>query len=315
MVGTPRRHPRDRQAMSTDAVRVAVVAPVHNRKEITLQCLRSLSRIESDGLDIHIVIVDDGSTDGTSEAIREQFPSVEVIQGDGTLWFTEGTNVGVRAGLKHDPKYVLLMNDDSVFDSRFLTALVETAEANPHSVVGPLLLLWDQPHKVFQTSPVWDTWRGGWRHWHQQTVWTVPNRPWNVDLIVGNCVLVPAAAIEKCGLMDSRHFPNFGDAEYTPRLKHHGWRLLIDPRARVFCQPNTEFPRIRTRSFGRIVKALLLDLKDPYNLRWRFFSHWYTAPNRLAAVAAFTSFLVRMPFRRSNESYQAPAEKPLADLF
>src|SRR5437868_1085131 len=120
--------------MRREPIRVEIVAPVHNRREITLQCLRSLSRIDRTGLDVNIFIVDDGSTDGTSEAIREQFPSVKLIQGDGNLWFTEGTNTGVRAALKHDPKYVLLINDDSVFDEHFLVRLVETAETNPRSV-------------------------------------------------------------------------------------------------------------------------------------------------------------------------------------
>ena len=303
--------------MTSKPIRVEIVTPVHNRREITLQCLRSLSRIVAAELDVHIVVVDDGSTDGTSEAIRAEFPEVELVEGDGNLFFTEGTNAGIRAALKYDPKYILLINDDSVFDSRFLTYLVETAEANAKAVVGPLLLLWDQPHKVFQTSPVWDTWHGGWRHWYQQTVWTVPEEPWKVDLIVGNCVLVPAAAIEECGLMDSKHFPNFGDAEYTPRLKRKGWNLLIDPRARVFCQPNREFQRIRSLSFTKMVNALLIDLKSAHNLRWRFFSHWYTAPNRFAALAAFTSFLVRIPFGRSNENTnltEAQAERPLAEM-
>jgi GT2 family glycosyltransferase len=304
--------------MTAGPIRVEIVTPVHNRREITLQCLRSLSRIERGGLDVHIVVVDDGSSDGTSDAIRKEFPHVEVVVGDGTLFFTEGTNTGIRAALRHDPKYILLINDDSVFDSRFLSCLVETAEGNQRSVVGPMLLLWDQPHKVFQTSPVWDTWHGGWRHWYQQTVWTVPNRPWKVDIIVGNCLLVPADAIRECGLMDSKHFPNFGDAEYTPRLRKKGWTLLIDPRSRVFCQPNTQFQRLRSLPLSKMVSVLFFDLKSAHNLRWRFFSHWYSAPNRLKAIAAFSSFLVQVPFGRSNESSSltsAEAEPKLADLF
>lgn len=299
-------------------IRVEIVTPVHNRREITLQCLRSLSRIDSTGLDIHIVIVDDGSTDGTSAAIRDQFPDVEVVEGDGSLWFTEGTNVGMRAALEHDPKYLLLINDDSVFDSRFLINLVETAESHPRSVVGPLLLLWDQPHKLFQTAPVWDTWGGGWRHWYQQTVWTVPDRPFRVDIIVGNCVLVPAAAVRECGLMDARRFPSFGDAEYTPRLKRAGWDLLIDPRARVFCMPNTVFPSARRLGLVRLLKALFFDLKDVHNLRRRFFANWCAAPSRAAAVTAFIAFLVRIPLGKSIETAKwidAQTEPPLAETF
>src|SRR6266478_5411898 len=103
--------------MSEDPIRVEIVAPVHNRKAITLQCLKSLSRIDKRGLDVHTVIVDDGSTDGTGDAIRNQYPEVDVIDGDGNLWFTEGTNLGIRRALMSDPKYVLLINDDQVFDA------------------------------------------------------------------------------------------------------------------------------------------------------------------------------------------------------
>ena len=166
--------------MSPSPIRVEIVAPVHNRRDITLQCLRSLARLNTEGLDVHIVIVDDGSTDGTSDAIRRDFPDVELVAGSGDLWFTEGTNVGVRAALKHDPKYILTINDDAVFDVDFLRYMVETAENNERSVVGSLLLLWDTPHRLFQVAPVWDTWAGGWRHWHNQTIWTIPEKPWKV---------------------------------------------------------------------------------------------------------------------------------------
>ena len=304
--------------MTQGPIRVEIVAPVHNRKALTLLCLQSLSRINSDGLDVGIVIVDDGSTDGTSEEIREQFPGVEIVSGNGELWFTEGTNVGIRRAVDRDPKYILLMNDDQVFDADFLVKLVETAERNPRSVVGSLLLLWDAPHKVFQIAPVWSTWHGGWRHWHSQTVWTVPEKPWKVDLIVGNCLLVPTEAIRECGLMNAKRYPNFGDAEYTPRLRKAGWNLIVDPRSRVFCQPNTPPRRIRNMGFAKLFNALFIDLKSFQSLRRRFYAYIDTAPTRFLGTAAFFIFLARAATGYNAESDRwgsSNTEEPLSKTF
>lgn len=278
-------------------------------------CLKSLSRITREGLVVDIVIVDDGSTDGTGDAIRDQFPDVDVITGNGDLWFTEGTNVGVRRALERDPKYVLMMNDDQVFDAEFLVHLVETAEKNAPAIVGPLLLLWDTPHKLFQVSPEWNTWLGGWRHWYEQTVWTIPNKPWLVPLIVGNCVLIPAKALRESGLMNSRRYPNFGDAEITPRLKREGWQLIIDPRARVFCMPNTPPPGVRSLGLRQKFVDLFVDLRKSQNLRRRFYGYWDGAPSKIQGLTAFFVFLARIAFGRNIETEQwalSQVEEPLS---
>jgi len=170
--------------MTEKPIHIEIVTPVYNRRDITLQCLRSLSKIDNAGLLIHVVIVDDGSTDGTEEAIRKQFPEVEVLKGDGTLHYTAGTNLGIQAALKKQPDYILAINNDSIFERDFLQRLVACAEENRRTVVGPLLLLWDTPHKVFQIGSHWQTWYGGWRHRFNQTVWTVPKRPFDVEIIV-----------------------------------------------------------------------------------------------------------------------------------
>ncbi|HEX6125354.1 MAG TPA: glycosyltransferase family 2 protein [Pyrinomonadaceae bacterium] len=301
--------------MSNGKIRVGIVAPVHNRRDITLQCLKSLSRIEKAGLEISVVIVDDGSTDGTVNAIKAEFPWVRLIEADGSLFFTEGTNVGIRAVLEDKPDYVLMMNDDQIFDSNFLRFMVETAEKFPRSIVGPLLLLWDTPHKLFQTSPRWETLAGGWVHWYRQTVWTVPKDPWEVDLIVGNCLLVPVRAIQEVGLMNSKRYPNFGDAEYTPRLKRRGWRLLIDPRARVFCQPNNIPARVMKMSLRQKLDALVFDLRHIHNLRRRFYACWDGAPTHLLGVLAFGIFLARVVLRMNAEADPGVdhVERPLSE--
>jgi GT2 family glycosyltransferase len=295
-------------------MRIEIVFPCHNRREITLQCLRSLARIDKTGLDVHVIIVDDGSTDGTSDAIRAEFPETEIIAGDGNLWFTAGTNRGIEAALKYEPDYVLCINDDEIFDSRFLRRMVDTAEANPRSVIGALLVLWDDMKTVFQVAPRWKTWQGGWRHLMQQTVHTVPDKPFEVGVIVGNCVLIPTEAIRECGLMDERNFVNFGDAEWTPRMRKRGWRLLIEPRARVFCQPNLPPKSLRNQSWQELYQTLWADRRKLQNLRVQFRLLWVSAPTKAHAVAAFTVHVGRLGLQSTRLWREKPdKEKSLAE--
>lgn len=273
-------------------IKVGITAPVHNRRDLTLLCLRSLSRLNTNNLEVQIVIVDDGSTDGTSEAIEKEFPGVEIVRADGSLWFTEGTNVGIRTLLKKNPDYILMINDDQVFDADALRYMVETAEKYPRSIIGSLLLLWDMPHKIFQVAPQWKTFKGGWQHAQNQTVWTIPKKPWQVDIIVGNCVLVPVEAIHEVGLMNSRRYQNFGDAEYTPRLKKNGWQLLIEPRARVFCQPNTVPQSILKMSFREKMNALFFNAGHVRNVPRLFKSYLDGAPNKMLGAIGFGMYFV-----------------------
>ena len=284
--------------MKEKAVHVEIVIPVHNRRETTLQGLRSLSRIDRTGLFVHVIVVDDGSTDGTGEAISEQFPEVEIVYGDGTLHYAAGTNRGLQCALQKSPDYILAANDDAIFDVEFLRRMVSCAEENPRSVVGALLLLWDRPHQVFQVDPRWNTWYGGWQLPQELTAWTVPQEPWEVDAIVGNCVLYPVEVIREVGLMDEKKFPcGWGDAQYTRRMARAGWRLLIEPRARVWCEPNVNPPPLKTLSTRQLLKVLLVNERHPLNLKRQFVARWESAPTRFLAATAFTVALFRLALK------------------
>lgn len=303
--------------MNKNKIKVEIVTPVYNRRDITLQCLKSLSRIKKENFDVHIIVVDDGSTDGTFQAIQENYPEVELIKGDGNLWYTGGINRAIEAALKHKPDYVLTINDDGIFDENFLVNMIDCAEKYPKSVIGSLLLLWDTPHKLFQTSPKWDVWSGGFRHWQNQTVWTVPEKPWEVEIIVGNCVLFPVKAIHEVGLMNEKRYPHFGDAEYTPRMRKNGWRLLIEPRARVFCKPNNAQPRLREMPVKKILWTLFIDKRNGNSLYRRLYGYLDAAPNRIEGYMAFLLFFARLALGKNAEGNWANAskEKPLAETF
>ena len=292
--------------MSDRLTSVAIVIPVHNRRETTLQGLRSLSRINHQNIDVHTIIVDDGSTDGTAEAICAEFPEVEIISGDGTLHYAAGTNRGISAALDRKADFVLTGNDDSIFHDDFLVRLVGTANSNPRSVVGAMLLLWDRPQEVFQVGFKWDTFAGGWTQPQDKTVFDFQRHPFEVEGMAGNCVLIPADALRECGLMDEKKFPHgWGDNQLFVRMRNMGWKLFVEPRAYVWCEPNTNPRPLHTVSKSELLTILFKNRRHPMNLQRQFVARWESAPSKPKALLAYGVYLaelagkfVKFAFRR-----------------
>jgi GT2 family glycosyltransferase len=285
-------------ASAARPVHIEIVTPVFNRRETTRQCLHSLARVDQTNLKVHVIIVDDGSSDGTAEMLRADFPDVEIVPADGSLYYTRATNLAVEAAMAKSPDYVLAINNDSIFHDQFLQQLVKCAKTHPRSVVGPVLLLWDRPHQVAQVGARWQTWYGGWRIPLNYAVWDLPDEAFDVDIIVGNCVMVPADAIREVGLMHGDPFRfGFGDLEWTPRMKRAGWRLLIERRSLVWFEPNTLLPSPSKMGLKELFRALLRNRMHPHNLRNQLVWRWYSAPSRPAAVAGFLIYQIRLLLR------------------
>lgn len=226
-------------------------------------------------------------------------------------------NIALAAALDHDPGYVLAINNDCQFDPNFLQQMLSTATRYPRSVVGAVLIKWDDRKSVFQVAPKWNVWWGGMRHWVKQTIDTLPADPWKVELIVGNCVLFPAAAIREVGLMDEKRLPQYGDAEYTPRMRRKGWTLLIDPRAHVFCKPNDIPERISAMTPRSAVGKILFDPYHPHSLRRRINTSLGSAPNTLEGYLAVVVFVIRVILGRNVEGRWAlsQSEAPLSEIY
>jgi GT2 family glycosyltransferase/glycosyltransferase involved in cell wall biosynthesis len=297
--------------------RICAITPVFNRRDLTLDCLRTLFESDLEGLDLHCIVVDDGSSDGTAAAIAEAYPQVEIITGDGTLWYSEGTNVGICSALKRSPDYMLLYNNDSRFPPEALQKLVACAERHASSLVGGVLIDWDHPDRIFQVGTQWQTGHGGWRTWSRQTVADLPDGPFAVETIVGNCMLVPAQAIRECGLMKSREMPNFGDAELSARMRKSGWRLLIDPSVRILCQPNDLPKRLSSMTPRQVYDALWARRTSYHNLRQKAATNAGGAPSRLQGGLATAIYVARLALKPLGLMGRWPndlPEKPLRDF-
>ena len=153
-------------------------------------------------------------------------------------------------------------------------------------------MLWDDPHLVFQVDPKWRSFQGGWVFPQDLTAFSVPDEPFEVECLVGNCLLIPAQAIKEQGTLDEVNFPfGWGDAQYTMRLRKAGWRLLVDPKSRVWCEPNTYPEPLHNLNTSDRLRILFLNRRDPANLKRKLDALWHSAPSRFKALVAFTCYL------------------------
>lgn len=254
--------------------RVDVVVLNWNGWQDTLTCLSSLQKLGY--VNAHLLLVDNGSTDGSIEHIRAAMPSVELLPTGANLGFGGGCNVGIRHALARGADYVWLINSDATVDAGALSALVREAEAHPEvGAVGSVLYEADQPDRV-------QLWGGGIVHLglgrsqHRLT-------PGSIDFVSGASVLLRRTALEGVGLFDEKSFFMYWeDTDLGFRLRQGGWTLAVAQDSRVWHK--------QSASLGKGSPIL-----DEYFTRsaLRFFKRYAPVPQQAIGL-----LLVRMIVKR-----------------
>jgi GT2 family glycosyltransferase len=215
--------------------RVVIIVLNWNGLVDTLACLESLEAL--DYQNIELIVVDNGSTDGSVAAIRGQCPQAMVIETGKNLGYTGGNNIGIEWAMAQVADYILLLNNDTEVAPDFLSLLVEVAEADPSvGMVGPLIYYHDRPQVIWSAGGAVDWERGSTRMLgldeadHDQ--FGLAPRP--VDFITGCALLIKSSVVEQIGPLDDRFFVYYEDAEWGARATRAGFKNLIVPQAKVW---------------------------------------------------------------------------------
>jgi GT2 family glycosyltransferase len=205
---------------------VSIIIVNWNRRKDVFECLESVRRL--DYPNYHIVVVDNGSTDGSQQSIEKAFPEVVLIYNETNLGFTGGNNVGIRYALQHNAEYVWLLNNDTIVEPQTLSTLIETAEGSADiGMVSPIVHFYDQPDKVQLSCWYFDLEN---RRFTEQ----LEARRNNNTLLAGTALLIKRAVIEKIGCLDDRFFAYGEDFEYSVRSFRAGYRNALEPAAKIF---------------------------------------------------------------------------------
>jgi hypothetical protein len=224
----PRRH-------SNGTPHVAVVVLCFNARRDTLACLESLERLRWKRLTM--VVVDNGSTDGTSDAVRQRFPAATLVRRPENLGFAEGNNVGLRAAFDAGADYALLLNNDTIADERLVTALVAEAEARPDAgALCPMIYYLDPPDRIWYAGARFDPRRvHNGRHTgygdRDEGQYHVTRE---IGRATGAAMLVPRGVVEEVGYLDGRLFLQVEDVEWSLRMRAAGYRILFVPAGKVW---------------------------------------------------------------------------------
>jgi GT2 family glycosyltransferase len=277
--------------------KVSIVTPIFNGRDFTLAYLASLAGCSYPNFEI--IIVDDGSTDGSAAAIAEKFPQVRILQGDGNLWWSGGTNMGIRDALDRGTDFILTMNNDVQVAPDFLHALVACAEDNPGAIVGGKIYVMNDPQRIWSAGG-----RLAW--WSGKTLVQVGHgqldrdefcRREQMDFLTGMNVLIPAAVFDRIGYYDEARFPQYhADSEFTLRARKNGIAIIFEPGAKVWNRVESTFMQrfLQGRRFDlAAVRELLTSSRSPMRLSCYWLLHWRFCP-LLLIPWAFSLRLLRV---------------------
>jgi len=213
---------------------VYIIIPVHNRKDITIKCLDTLQ--QNGDLDkYYIVVVDDGSTDGTSEVIKSLYPDVIILMGNGNLWWTGAIAMGMKHAYEHGAEYLIWLNDDCYPQERTIAKLINTCQLSKNVIVGAQSL---------DSDTLQPSYGGVVTKWlNIIEISALEGNIQECDGLNGNLVCIPRIVIKDIGYPNFKIFPQYhGDTTYTKQAKKCGYRLLIQGDAITFC--TNDHPKI-----------------------------------------------------------------------
>ena len=183
-----------------------------------------------------LVVVDNGSGDGSEAFLRERLPEATVLQTGANLGFSGGCNVGIRAALDRGAELVILVNSDLTFAGDAIDRLESALQARPGAgIAGPLVLVRSDPDRVESMGIHFSPGTGRTRHHgFGARAAEAPAEPREVDGVSGCAMLIRREVFERIGLLAEEYFFSFEDLDFCLRARAAGLVTLCVGAARAY---------------------------------------------------------------------------------
>lgn len=251
-----------------------ICIPVFNRIQYTINFLNSFR--QQAYRDFKVVICDHGSTDGTSELIKRDFPEVILIEASQDLWWTGAINLCVSYVLNHadDADKIVTLNNDTELPVDYLEKLTINAAKYPQAILTSVI--YNIESKQLHSAGYKQDW---WLAKERPVDFERDHLPDNTDIIMtthasGRGTLFPVSAFKKLGLYDEIHLPHYAaDYDFTHKARRHGYPIYICKNCIVYSYVDaTGLTKVRHSFTWKSLKDYLFSIRSPANLqvRWRY---------------------------------------------
>jgi len=286
---------------------IHIIIPVHNRLCHTIDCLESISlHVKSD---CSVTVVDDGSTDGTADFLNNNYQYVDIITGDGSLFWTGCMNAGVENVLKkaNIGDFIMSLNNDVTLTGCSIKELLLEAKEERKSLYGSLSLNGRDRDTIITSGTIVKSW------FFNITSHVYKSRSYaclkdysavKVNILTGRSVLYPIEIFKTIGNFDSINFPHYGgDDEFTIRAQNFGWGLSIVPRSIVYVDQTAtgQNPTVKSLTLKLLFQSIF-SIRSTNNIivRTRLANKivpWYSKPTYIVimSVKILMTVLLSLP--------------------
>lgn len=217
--------------MDRFAPSIGIVLVNYNGMHFLPDCLDSLNRLEYSH--IHIVVVDNASTDGSPAWTREHYPNVILIQLNENRGVTGGNNTGITWCCDHGCDYILLLNNDTVVEPDFLGHLLR--HADDQTLVVPRVYFHDNRNLLNSHFGHFDFWRGvNVQYFYGRSDSPTSRSPQMATMASTCAMLIPTSMFERIGLMDEQYFLYYDDTDFITRAVNQGAAVKYVPEAIIY---------------------------------------------------------------------------------
>ncbi len=247
---------------------VAVVILNYNGRDDTLACLASVYR--SNGIALDVIVVDNGSSDGSVTALKAAYPSLIVIENSRNLGFAAGCNQGISKAFERGDEYIVLLNNDTDVPPEALGLLAGHLEKDSAiGAISPMIFYWENRERIWSSGGRIDWARGIWTNKGDRRY--LAGQPYEVDALSGCCLMIPATVLRECGLFEEKLFLYGEDIDLCLRIGRSGRKLVVLPAARIWHKVGASVGGSESAAYLYYTQRNRLYFMRTYTRGWRWF--------------------------------------------